>query len=284
MSKPSAKDQARPITKVLVDTSLLIELHKERRLADPVVLALADYRFRGVSSYSRLEFKSAWLQRLAFIHERCRLTAANGIADVLRDIQMTLRSPYHRRRAATCLEMLVAFYDLRGDSLSGRAQMQRLRAHCKQAVLGGWSWLENWPTADLDGTMCARAMERPAIRRGGALDVSIPRTCNREGAPIECTIRAFFEENVSTFWAIAEAIDQHVEASEEAVNAAKMIRQALRDPAVLETRKNCSKIADAIIAVDGKDMDVFAANNDKEWVLLAAVLGKKLVNPVRGRD
>ena len=39
-------------------------------------------------------------------------------------------------------------------------------------------------------------------------------------------------------------------------------------------------MSDALIAVDGLGMDEFAANNPKEWITIAAALGKPLINPV----
>ncbi|MCH8218412.1 MAG: hypothetical protein IH892_16765 [Planctomycetes bacterium] len=54
-----------------------------------------------------------------------------------------------------------------------------------------------------------------------------------------------------------------------------------QDPKFLCDSKNCSAIGDAIIAVDGKQTDCFAANNDKEWQFLAKTLSKKLINPVQ---
>ena len=47
--------------------------------------------------------------------------------------------------------------------------------------------------------------------------------------------------------------------------------------------RHCARIADAIIAVDGRKVDEYAANNDKEWRLLARSMGKTLLNPVSGQ-
>ena len=57
---------------------------------------------------------------------------------------------------------------------------------------------------------------------------------------------------------------------------------AQRDSTHLCDSKHCAKLADCIIAVDGKKMDVFAANNDKEWITIAKTMATPLVNPVTG--
>jgi hypothetical protein len=55
----------------------------------------------------------------------------------------------------------------------------------------------------------------------------------------------------------------------------------LGNPFSLCHDERCRRLADALIAIEGNRLAEFAANNDKEWVLLAGVMGKPLLNPVR---
>ena len=43
----------------------------------------------------------------------------------------------------------------------------------------------------------------------------------------------------------------------------------------------CVKLGDILVAIDGINIESFAANNDKEWVPLARALQKHLLNPLR---
>ena len=92
----------------------------------------------------------------------------------------------------------------------------------------------------------------------------------------------FFSVNVRSFAAIAEAIDNSEMPSSELRRIAQTIRAASKDSKHLCDDKNCTGMADALIAVDGIKMNDFAANNPREWTTIAAALNKPLVNPVDG--
>ena len=96
-----------------------------------------------------------------------------------------------------------------------------------------------------------------------------------------CRVHTFFKKHIDVFQRIGIAIEQKKDASEELKGFAEIIRTAIQQPTSLCDDRRCAKLGDAIIAVDGMDMDHFVANNDKEWELLAEAMSKKLVNPVR---
>jgi hypothetical protein len=131
-------------------------------------------------------------------------------------------------------------------------------------------------TAEFKSTRCQRAEEVPTEKPDGSLDVAIRRCSPRE---VNCNIVGFFLKNKEHFLSIAAEIESTASASDELRNAAATIRRAMDTPDIL--CGSCSNLADSIIAVDGKDMTVFAANNDKDWILLAKVLGRELLNPAR---
>ncbi len=266
---------------VLVDTSLLIEQQKLEKYAGPVKQALAPYGFKGISSYSKLEFKRAWLQRLGYLHTQCLKSDVKSLVDVQDKVNRLLASPHQRRRVQTCVDALLAFLrnDGRPSSISDHAQLGRLRSHCKLAVLSAAKAISEMATGEFKRTGCVRAEELPKERSDGSLDVVI-RQC--KPTDIKCSIHTFFDENSSLFCRIAERIEADEDSSQELQTTAKHIRLAGEKSVHLCDDKHCRKIADTIIAIDGKDMDVFAANNDKDWVTLASVLNKTLLNPVKG--
>ena len=263
---------------VLVDTSLLIEQQKRHKYAQPVRRALEAYRFRGASSYSKLEFKRAWLQRLAFIYTISLRPDVKTITDLIDYFNRKLAShPLQQRRLQSCLDMLLAFFDLGSCQVSHSTQLVRLRAHCRRSILDSSQVLNDLVTAYFRNTHCSRAEEPPRELAGGFLDVSIPK-CKPSAHP--CQLAEFFTANQSLFASLADYIDTQQLCSDELKTMRDHIRQALKAPTHLCTDGNCSKIADAIIAVDGKDMDTFAANNNAEWRHIAAAFRKPLLNPV----
>ncbi len=262
---------------VLIDTSLLVELQKKPRYSLPVKDALSGFRFKGVSSFSKLEFKRAWLQRLALLHKYCRDPGVTRIAEVLDRIEKCLSHPMQKRRVHTMLQALNAFLDLEPDKISQKAQLIRARQHFKHAVLAGQYALEEIATAVLRGTACVRAEEPARELADGSLDVTISRC---KPSHIRCAIHEFFDGHREAFRAIADGVDGATMPSNELQGIRDGIRRAQENSTHLCDDRNCKAIGDAIIAVDGKNMDVYAANNDREWQLLAQVLGKRILNPV----
>jgi hypothetical protein len=63
------------------------------------------------------------------------------------------------------------------------------------------------------------------------------------------------------------------------------IGEAQQSPEHLCDDRHCCRVADALIAVDGIKLEVFAANNPAEWELLARILDKQLINPaIKGTE
>jgi hypothetical protein len=117
------------------------------------------------------------------------------------------------------------------------------------------------------------------MRTGGFIDMVIHR-CDPDET--NCNISRFFEKHREQFLAVRRAIeDLGSDASSELARAKTIIEKAEQTPDCLRNARNCRALGDILIALDGIDMDCFAANNDSEWALLAEVLGKKLINPVR---
>ena len=278
-TSPCANQQSQPPTTVLVDTSLLIEQLKREPSARPVREALAPFLFKGASSYSKLEFKRAWLQRLAYIHDVCSKPDVTCVVDVMAWVNQKLGAqPKRRGGLQTCFDMLIRFLDLDSGAINKRAQLARLRSHCKRSVLDGTAALLQLITAEFKGTRCVRAEEPARENPDGSLNVTVPK-CRPQNA--KCAIVEFFVSNKPAFSSLANHVDTLPDASKEMKNMQEHIRLALADPRHLCQAGNCARLADAIIALDGKQMAVFAANNDTEWVHISNVLQKPLLNPLR---
>jgi len=177
-----------------------------------------------------------------------------------------------------CLDAIDKFLSPHG-SLTLAASIARLRAYLREAILGAYEMWERSATHECRGTRCIRAMERPVIAGNDSIDVSVPRCSPKR---IQCSVHEFFDRNRAIFAAIEKRIGIEKDPSKELKRTAETISLARTDPKFLCDDQNCSAMSDAIIATDGLHADHFAANNDKEWLILAAAIGKPLLNPVSG--
>ncbi len=280
-TSPHRESQVRngkQVRTVLVDTSLLIELQKTIEEATPVRQALMPFRFKAASSYSRLEYKRAWICRWANIHAYCCQDGVNHIGDVLKRIQKAGRSRWGNRRLMTMLSQLIEFHGMDTSDLPDRVLVARLREHAKRRALAMSETFASELTHVFRGTHCVRAEEPVRERRTGSLDAAIA-DCRPDNA--ECRIEDFFIEHRQLFLRIADAVEKLDKPSDELAALAEHVRLADKDPTHLRDNRHCPKIADAIIAIDGHAMDVFAANNPGEWETIADALRKELINPCR---
>ena len=267
-----------PVTNVLVDTSLLIEMQKRPGLANPVKDQLSGYRFRGASSYSKLEYKRAWIQRWRYIHDATNAKGVSTVADVHSYITERLsKHPDLASQLHTTLQQMNVFFHLMSGNINDSTQLVRLRRHSERMVLDGARHLKRSVTGFFYGTGCFRAEEPVARLSNGSLRATISK-CKPE--EINCKINEFFQDHRDRFESIADYIDELESPSGQLQRMRDHIREALTHDTHLCDGANCSKLADAIIALDGIDMDTFAANNDAEWEHISSVLGKPLINPV----
>jgi len=275
LAKPTTEKKIRTVH---IDTSLQIERCKEPKKATIVERALENFGFKSTSSYAKLEFKRAWLQRLLYLYYASQ--KVNRVDELIGYVNDRLGShPGHQRRLNTCFQAIELFLSKTKEDISYGAILLRLRTHIRNAILGAYAWWDSSVTYEYNGSGCVRAAEQPRQLFGGKIDVSIPQCKRRK---IKCTVHQFFEKNKQHFTAIKVGIEARGDdASKELQEAQKIIEYAEKNPEYLCDGRNCSKLGDALIAIDGLDMDCFAANNDKEWELLSMVLGKELINPVK---
>jgi len=261
-----------------IDTSLQIEMCKEQKKAQVVEQRLKGFNFKSTSTYAKYEFKGAWLRDLAYLYSSSQ--NVNRLEELLHYISDKLNAhPANRNRVSRCLQAIESFLSRIPGNISYQASLIRLQSHIKNAILGAYLWWDSSITHEYNGTSCVRAAEKPKELSGGKIDVSIPQ-CRPNN--IKCTIHRFFENNKERFKAIKVKIEKcGNSASNELQQAKKIIEAAESSPEYLCDDRNCSKLGDVLIAIDGLDMEYFAANNDKEWLLLSEVLGKPLINPVR---
>ena len=95
------------VATALIDTSVQIQRMKRRTLAYPVERELARFRFTATSSFSRYEFKRAWLRDLAIVHAKAM--SAEVYEDVPAAIDKSFGS-HPRTRARLILQRYKGFH------------------------------------------------------------------------------------------------------------------------------------------------------------------------------
>jgi hypothetical protein len=266
------------IRTVHIDTSVQIERCKAYRKAQIVNKSLQHFPFKSTSSYAKYEFKAAWLRDLTYLYSASqKVSQVEELYGYIDDkLNANLKT---RNRLSRCLQAMESFLSKIEWDISPRTYFVRLQSHIRNTILGAYTWWNQSITHEYGGTGCVRAFEEPRELLGGKIDCSIPQ-CRPNN--INCAIHEFFKKNEELFTSIAIAIESLSDnASKELKEAKKIIEDAKKNPNYLCDDRVCRKLGDVLIAIDGVDMDCFAANNDKEWGLLSKVLGKELINPVR---
>lgn len=263
---------------VHIDTSLQIERCKEPRKRETVERALEGFDFTSTSTYARFEFKCAWVKDLAYLYAESQ--SIERPEELLSRVHEKLGAhPFHRNRLSRCIEGIVKYLSRVPGNLPYEVALLRFRAHILNGIMGAYPWWEQSTHHEYNGTHCVRATEPPKKHAGGRIDMTIHRCKPKD---IRCRLSEFFEQHRKRFCAIKLAIEALGDkASKELLKAKELIQIAEKNPRSLCDDSKCRSMGDVLIAVDGGDMDYFAANNDKEWILLAEVLGKELINPVR---
>ena len=267
-----------PIVRTLhLDTSVQVERVKAARKSDPVEKAIAEFRFLATSTYARFEFKKTWLYALGVLHELSRSAArVEEIVGLLDD--RFGKNTFQHRKLSTALQAAEKALSKVPDKMPYGLVVARLRAHLRQWLLGAYDAWTRSVTHEYDGTECVRAKDPP--RRGPKDTITVMGRACRKGKT-GCKIADFFEANKAAFLQIADAIQKAGDAaSPELKKSRTVILAAARNPTSLCSTKECQKIGDAIIAIDGLPMECFAANNPRDWPLIASALGKRLINPV----
>jgi len=145
------------------------------------------------------------------------------------------------------------------------------------ALKGSQVLMSRIVTGYFQGTGCIRAEEPVEYSPRKGVFVATIAQCRPND--IHCRIHQFFAERRADFDKIRRAVEVAGKPSPQLNSTKETIDDASQDARRLCDDRVCKRIGDAIAAVDGRDMEHFAANNDSEWKLLADVMGKKLINP-----
>jgi len=262
-------------TGIHLDTSVMLEQFKVASRAYKVVDALCPFRFKSTSTFARHELNRTWLTDLAFLYEQTR--KHRRIEDVNAQIGKSFQGG-QKARMTRCLEIMQAHMSVFPGSISLDAALARLRGHLAHAIVNMQAWWDRKVSHQFNGTSCFIAQVRPTMAQNGMVDFVLGRCKPKH---IRCRVHEFFDKESERFRQIVAKVQSLEDASEQSRTSAETLRQAAGNSKHLCDSNNCRRIGDALIAVDCESVPVLAANNDRDWVPLAEVLEKKLINPTR---
>jgi len=275
-----ADDHVPITTEVFLDTSIHCSRLKGPLFVDRIARVLSLFRWRGTSTYAKVEFGNVILaQAQYYLRKLNELGSLRRLKDFIGNV---LPHSLHSAKVVWSFNLLENHYGRDEKECSERARLS-LRRLMKLGV----GFVEHSCDAPLkDGTQCYWAIRGVQRKRNGELLWQSP-VCSRQHK--RCKIDDFFVENRETFIRIKAAIDAlpDDQKSNQLESFSAVIAQALADPAcLLDYKTGCKKLADAIIAVDSIGFKNMFSQNAAESTLLTKVLGQVFYylppNPERG--
>jgi len=253
---------------VFLDTSVFCCMHKGPLFRDRIHRVLRLFRWKGTSSYAKVEYGNVVLAQAEYYLRK--LDNFGSLAATLDFIGNVLPHRYHGAKITWSFNLLQNHYGTSDEECTERARLS-LRRLLKLGV----AFVEKQCDEPVeDGTACYWARRGVIRRSDGRLTWQSPE-CDRRNK--RCTLDEFFDANRETFLHIKAAIDglPENETTLQLRGFAEVIGEALDDPAfLLDYSPGCRKLADAIIAVDGRAYGNLFSQNIAESNLLTRVLNQ----------
>jgi len=279
MSFVKLDDGHRPAsTEVFLDTSIHCCFHKGETLRPRLNWLLALFPWKGSSTYSKVEYGNVILATAQYYLRKLR--ELKSVARLQEHISHVL-PPQHREYRTWAFSLIPTL--ARTEKERTRRADESLRRLLK---LGTQAVDARCDAPLADGTRCHWGKTGLQRKRNGEHVWKTPncKACNKA-----CNVDGFFAEHRESFQSIKCEIDALGAdlLTDELKQFSRVIGEALADPSVLlDYDRGCKLLADAIIAVDGKDYRSFVTQNYKESRVLTKVLGQRCYylpnNPEQG--
>lgn len=265
-------DEVSTSPEVFLDTSIHCSLHKGKSYTNRIDDTLARFKWKGTSSYTKTEYGNVVLSKAEYYLRTIK--KLKTLEATLDWVANRLRDNIHKHHRTWAFNLLT----LRMQGKTEEERTERAKLSLQQLLLIGVSYVDDLCDSPINnGTECFWASQKVTKSRSGDYKWKSP-TCKR--SKVRCRLHAFFDENVETFRKIQAAIEliPERERSPQLAQFRETIAEALVDSEMLlDYRKGCVRIADAIIAVDGKEFASMFTMNITESELLCEVLGQTLI-------
>lgn len=254
---------------IFLDTSIYCSKHKGISFTERIDSVLSAFSWIGASTYSKVEYGNVILSVVQYLRDK--MSKFNSRERLMSHVANVLPPQFHQAKITWAINLL----DVPGDSDAEKTERALLRLN--NFMLVGVDYIDSVSDSPLqDGTCCFWA--KAGVRRLGEDIIWEAPRCSAKKKM--CRVDEFFVANLGHFLAIKNAIDglsvEHT--SKQLMEFSRVIEMAQKDPSVLlDYDRGCSKLADAIIAIDSKAYKTVFTQNIKESDVLTKVLQQHLI-------
>jgi hypothetical protein len=216
-------------------------------------------------AFSKVEFKGAYIQRLALLQNKVR------DSDSIQEVFVRVKNS-GGRGAQMMLAQLIRFLgreSLRGDWSDTKAI---LLTHLDAQIGEAWRWFSTNVDGEVDSAKCTRAKEGPT-RIGNGWDVGIPN-CRKQNT--RCRVSQFFKGNTETLKHVIAILEKESSISDELQRILEIARDIVNTGVYKWEGTTCRTVGDLLIGLEAKDCRLFVTSNAKEHVLLSQGIGYPL--------
>jgi len=257
-----------PTPEVFLDTSIHIASMKGTREAAKVASTLRQFKWKGTSSYAKVEYGNNILSAVTYFRDKLKEL---GSFEALRSYVYNRLPGFnkHQIKYKNWFSNLLSKCHTPDDAEA----MERAELVLDSMWLKGTDAVSDRCDQVRDGTKCVWADQNSSTGNRWIR----PKRCNRGRA--RCNLPEFFVEQTARFHAIRDAIREisPERRTQELSNFADIIDAATGNPEILRDYSECSRLADAIIAVDSDGFLSFFTQNIGESDVLCAVMGQVLL-------
>ena len=243
------------------------------RLCEEPVVAGAAEELRAsrrpvrVVAFSKVEFKGAYIQRLALLQNKVR------DSDSLQELFARVKNTGGRGAQMMLAQLIrcIGRHLLDPPWSSAKAE---LLTHLDAQVRESWVWFSSSVDGEVDDALCTRATEPPK-RVGSGWDVQIPE-CRKKNT--RCKVNAFM---VAEKEAIQRVLDVLAGLpAEEMTDELRRIRREAADVHSTGSYKwegtTCRRVGDLLVALHARGARLLVTSNHREHTHLARAVGYPL--------
>ena len=269
MSSVRLSEDHKPLsTEVFLDTSIHVSYLKHGGFVRRIEEVLKLFEWKGTSTYTKLEYGQVVLSQAEYFLRK--LDKLGTLDELMSFIANVLRTSSHGQKFVWGFNLLTRHYGSDPYDATRRA-----RFYLKSLMRLGPAFVDATVDKPLqDGTACFIAKQGVTKKQDGSLTWKTP---DCKPSRKRCKVDEFFEGHRSVFEQIKREIDalDLTRKSKQLEGFSEIIDEALRDPkCLLKYRNGCRRLADAIIAVDGRAYGSMFSQNVDESEVLCQTLGQ----------
>jgi hypothetical protein len=269
--------------KVFLETTIMVDrLCKDRETVKKIEKILSNYDKSYTSNYARMEFKKGFLQNLIYLHGK--VANCKNLTDVFEAISKLSATP-RRHLLGSILESIKNFYKEiyktkpseiiknYGDISLDEYLKEMAESYLSNLICNSWRRFDKVVDEMINPMKCFVDIEAP--RKVGKIYDNTPRTCDK--SRFRCEIRRFFNDMPESFSKILKRLKDLQNPDAETINRVRSLKEILRVRKRDIKIKDCWNCGDAIMAVEAPSGSDIYNNNQKHYIPICEVIGKKSI-------